>query len=33
MTEQLKPGQYYMRQVNLEDLFLRTTGRSLNEKQ
>ncbi len=33
MTEQLKPGQYYLRQVNLEDLFLRTTGRSLNEKQ
>ncbi|MFW5728020.1 MAG: ABC transporter ATP-binding protein [Spirochaetota bacterium] len=33
MTVHLQPGQYYLRQVNLEDLFLRTTGRSLNEKQ
>jgi lipooligosaccharide transport system ATP-binding protein len=33
MTQVLIPGQYYLRQVNLEDLFLRTTGRSLNEQQ
>jgi len=33
MTMQLSPGQFYLRQVNLEDLFLRTTGRTLNEQQ
>jgi len=27
----LKPGDYYLRQSNLEDLFLKTTGRILNE--
>lgn len=33
MSDVLQPGQYYLRQSNLEDLFLRTTGRSLNERQ
>lgn len=33
MSDALQPGQYYLRQSNLEDLFLRTTGRSLNERQ
>ncbi len=26
-----KPGEYHLRQANLEDLFLKTTGRRLNE--
>ncbi|KJU86484.1 Nod factor export ATP-binding protein I [Candidatus Magnetobacterium bavaricum] len=29
----LNSDQYYLRQANLEDLFLKTTGRSLNETQ
>ena len=33
MTRSLTPGQYYLRQVNLEDLFMKVTGRSLNELQ
>jgi lipooligosaccharide transport system ATP-binding protein len=33
MTQALTPGQYYLRQVNLEDLFMKVTGRSLNELQ
>ncbi|MCX7747558.1 MAG: ATP-binding cassette domain-containing protein [Clostridia bacterium] len=31
--EMLKIGNYYIRQSNLEDLFLKVTGRSLNEQQ
>jgi len=31
--ELLKDGEYYMRHSNLEDLFLKVTGRSLNELQ
>ncbi len=30
---QLEPGDYYLRQTNLEDLFLKSTGRRLNELQ
>lgn len=33
ISQQLNPGEYYLRQSNLEDLFLKTTGRSLNEGQ
>jgi len=29
----LSPGEYYVRQADLEDLFLKTTGRDLNELQ
>lgn len=29
----LKPGEYYLRQSNLEDVFLKTTGRELNDAQ
>jgi lipooligosaccharide transport system ATP-binding protein len=29
----LSPSEYHIRQTDLEDLFLRTTGRSLNELQ
>jgi lipooligosaccharide transport system ATP-binding protein len=32
-ADQLPVGQYYLRQSNLEDVFLKTTGRTLNEKQ
>jgi len=31
LTKGLNPGDYYLRQSNLEDLFLKTTGRILNE--
>ena len=31
VTETLRPGSYLMRQTNLEDLFLKITGRNLNE--
>jgi len=33
ISENLKPGCFYIRQTNLEDLFLKITGRHLNEKQ
>ncbi|MFP4636952.1 MAG: ABC transporter ATP-binding protein [Spirochaetaceae bacterium] len=33
MTRSLSPGEYHLRQVNLEDLFLKSTGRSLNVHQ
>jgi len=33
LAEQLDKGDYYIRQVNLEDLFLKVTGRGLNERQ
>lgn len=33
MSKRLGPGDYHLRQVNLEDLFLKTTGRLLNEQQ
>jgi lipooligosaccharide transport system ATP-binding protein len=33
VTDHLPVGQYYLRQSNLEDVFLKTTGRTLNEKQ
>jgi len=32
ISEKLQVGDYYLRQSNLEDLFLKTTGRGLNEK-
>ncbi|MBN2545370.1 MAG: ABC transporter ATP-binding protein [Spirochaetes bacterium] len=31
LSKGLKPGDYYLRQSNLEDLFLKSTGRILNE--
>jgi lipooligosaccharide transport system ATP-binding protein len=31
ISEQYGAGEYYLRQSNLEDLFLKTTGRQLNE--
>jgi lipooligosaccharide transport system ATP-binding protein len=31
MTRSLKAGEFYLRQSNLEDVFLKTTGRGLNE--
>ncbi len=31
LTEKLNPGTFYLRQSNLEDLFLKLTGRTLNE--
>ena len=31
IIKSLKPGEFYMRQSNLEDVFLKTTGRNLNE--
>lgn len=31
LTRCLKPGEFFIRQTNLEDLFLKTTGRGLNE--
>jgi len=33
MAGELAAGEYYLRQVNLEDLFLKATGRELNELQ
>ncbi len=33
MADRLKHGEYYLRQSNLEDLFLKMTGRQLNESQ
>ncbi len=33
ITETLLPGEHYLRQSNLEDLFLKTTGRTLVEGQ
>ncbi|OHD53612.1 MAG: hypothetical protein A2Y33_06735 [Spirochaetes bacterium GWF1_51_8] len=33
LSEKLAPGDYMMRQSNLEDLFLKTTGRQLNDEQ
>ena len=33
LTGRLKPGTYFIRQSNLEDVFLRTTGSVLNEQQ
>ena len=33
LADQLKSGQYFLRQTNLEDVFLKATGRTLNEKQ
>ena len=33
ITRMLKPGTYFIRQSNLEDLFLKTTGSMLNEQQ
>lgn len=33
VADNLPTGQYFLRQSNLEDVFLKTTGRTLNEKQ
>ncbi len=33
VAERLRPGDFYFRQSNLEDLFLEATGRQLNERQ
>jgi lipooligosaccharide transport system ATP-binding protein len=33
LADRLESGQYYLRQSNLEDLFLKATGRRLNEQQ
>ncbi|MDP4094535.1 MAG: hypothetical protein Q8920_14390, partial [Bacillota bacterium] len=33
LGETLREGDYYIRHSNLEDLFLKVTGRSLNELQ
>jgi lipooligosaccharide transport system ATP-binding protein len=33
VADHLPVGRYYLRQTNLEDVFLKTTGRTLNEKQ
>jgi lipooligosaccharide transport system ATP-binding protein len=33
LADTLENGEYYLRQSNLEDLFLKTTGRKLNEQQ
>ncbi len=33
ISQDIKPGDHYLRQSNLEDLFLKTTGRTLNEGQ
>ncbi len=33
LAEALEHGEYYLRQSNLEDLFLKATGRTLNERQ
>jgi hypothetical protein len=31
VTGALRPGSFLLRATNLEDLFLKTTGRTLNE--
>ncbi len=31
ISKNMEPGEFYLRQANLEDLFLKTTGRGLNE--
>ena len=31
LSKKLKTGDYYLRHSNLEDLFLKMTGRGLNE--
>jgi lipooligosaccharide transport system ATP-binding protein len=33
LASKLKGAQYFLRQANLEDVFLRATGRRLNDKQ
>lgn len=33
LANQMKGGEYFLRQTNLEDVFLRATGRTLNDKQ
>lgn len=33
VTDDLPPGSHYLRQTNLEDLFLKMTGRKLHDKQ
>jgi lipooligosaccharide transport system ATP-binding protein len=33
VTDQIEGSQYYLRQSNLEDVFLKATGRALNDKQ
>jgi lipooligosaccharide transport system ATP-binding protein len=33
LTAEVDPRYYYLRQINLEDLFLQATGRGLNERQ
>jgi lipooligosaccharide transport system ATP-binding protein len=33
LTKELKPGSFFVRQSNLEDLFLKTTGSALNDEQ
>lgn len=33
LVAKLRPGDYFLRPANLEDLFLKTTGRHLNEVQ
>jgi hypothetical protein len=33
VADQLPLGTYFLRQSTLEDVFLKTTGRTLNEKQ
>jgi lipooligosaccharide transport system ATP-binding protein len=31
LSKKMETGEYYLRQSNLEDLFLKVTGRNLNE--
>jgi lipooligosaccharide transport system ATP-binding protein len=33
LASQLQGAHYYLRQANLEDVFLKATGRALNERQ
>ena len=33
VADHISSGQYYLRQSTLEDVFLKATGRMLNEKQ
>lgn len=33
VADRIQTGQYYLRQSNLEDVFLKATGRALNDKQ
>jgi lipooligosaccharide transport system ATP-binding protein len=33
IASSMKSGNYYLRQTNLEDVFLKATGRGLNESQ